>query len=258
MTASRLPVRTILVDDEPPALRRLRSLLAHHEEIRIVGEYSDGTSAIEGIRRHQPALVFLDVQMPDVGGFDILTTLGPRTPLVVFVTAYSEHAIRAFEAQAFDYLLKPLTRERVALTVERVLQRLDAESAADLAVRLEHLLGELAPAATRARRIPVQVDGRVLLLDTAQVDWVEVEDNYLGIHVGRTRYALRGALTALEERLPPGQFLRIHRARLVNVDRIREIQPWFHGDYVVVMAEGTRLISGPTYRDRVRELIGRH
>jgi two-component system LytT family response regulator len=252
---SRPTIRAILVDDEPPALRRLHSLLGHYEEIEIVGEYSDGTAAIEGIRTDAPQVVFLDIQMPGVDGFQVIQALGRRPPFIVFVTAYDEHAIRAFEAQALDYLLKPVTRERLRTTVERLAARLETESPAEVALRLERVVASLTNTGAPSR-VAVQQDGRVLLLDPDDIDWVEVQENYLALHVGRARYLLRSAMSALEERLPSGKFLRIHRARLVNIERVREIQPWFHGDYVLVLADGTRLLSGPTYRERLQELIG--
>ena len=259
MTPSGSTLRAIIVDDEPLARRRLRSLLASETDVEIVGEYGNGRDAVEGIRELRPDLVFLDIQMPELDGFGVVREVGvAEMPAVVFVTAYDEYALKAFDVHAFDYLLKPVDRQRFASTLRRARSRAQGDDARALSNRLEALLAGLGGLGTQRQepqRLPIRKDGRIFLVKPEDIDWLEADGNHVRVHVGKESHLIRETLGKLESRLPERSFMRIHRSTLVNIARIREIQPWFQGDYVLLLADGTRLTSGRSYRDRVRSLF---
>ena len=252
------PIRTLIVDDEPLARTHLRSLLAPDEDIEILGECGSGSEAVEAIRRDEPDLVLLDIQIPELDGFEVIRQIGPESmPFVLFVTAYDEHALRAFEAQALDYLMKPVNRERFRGAVQRAKELIRGVRGAEMAEPLTRLLETLQPRAAPLDRLALRLDGRILFLRIEQIDWIEAADDYVRLHVGKQTLEHRDTLTRLEQRLPADRFLRIHRSTIVNVDRIREMQPWFQGDYVLIMQDGTRLTTGRSYRDRLKALLER-
>lgn len=267
MTASA-PVRVAVVDDEPDARERLRMLLAAEPAVRLVAECRDGAEAVETLAALAPDLVFLDVQMPELDGFGVLAALadalGPdRLPAVVFVTAYDEYALRAFDVSAADYLLKPFDRARFDRALERGLARARAGGGVRGVVReelralLEHLRGaDAAPAGPFAERFAVRAGGRVHFVRTADVDWLDVDGNYVQLHAGGRVHLVRGPLGAVEARLDPAAFVRVHRSAIVRVDRIASLEPYFHGEYVVTMRDGSRLTSSRTYSARLRALLG--
>lgn len=247
-------IRALLVDDEALARRRLRALLVDESRVEIVGEAESGTAAVRVLREVDVDLLFLDIQMPGLDGFGVLRALSPaRLPLVVFITAYDEHAVRAFEVNAVDYLLKPVVESRFRVALDRAIERLArprAEITAAVMAALERIGRPVEP-----ERIPIRTDRGVIFVRAADLDWAEVDGSSVRIHIGRETYVIREPMAEFEQRLPPSRFLRIHRSRLVNLERVREVQPWFKGDYVLVLHDGTRLVSGRTYRDRVRELL---
>jgi len=250
-------IRTLIVDDEPLALRRLRALLADEADIEIVGEAANGTEAVRAIAGERPDLVFLDVQMPGLDGFDVLrATASIHQPFVVFVTAHDEHAIRAFEVQAVDYVLKPVIETRFREAVRRAITRLRGESTADIARQMAQFLERVAPAPARSGRIAVKRDGRVNFVRIEDIDWVEAEGDLVRVHAGKEAHTIRETMAQIEAKLPPERFMRVHRSIIVNTERVREVQPWFKGDYVLIMHDGTKLRSGRTYRQSVQALIG--
>ena len=252
------PWRAVAVDDEPPALKRLRSLLARYTEVQLAAGYSDPAEALRALREQPADLLFLDIQMPGMSGFDLLEALGGDPPLVVFVTAYDEHALRAFEVHAFDYLLKPIERHRFDSTIERVLRRLAADADAGAGDRLQALMRSLGRGAAPAApaRVPLRSGDAFVLVDPGDIDRVEVTGNTLEVLVSGQRFTFRDTLGGFLEKLPPGRFLRVHRSMLVNVDRIRRVEPWFNGDLVLTLSDGSRAITGRTYRDAVRRALG--
>lgn len=250
------PLRALIVDDEPVARAHLRSLLEARADVVVAGECGDGRTAVERIRADAPDLVLLDVQMPELDGLEVVQTIGPeRMPAVIFVTAFDQHALAAFEVHALDYILKPVNRARFHRAIDRVVRLVRTQPAASRADSLGRLMEELAGARASAERLAVRVGDRVLYLHASQIDWIEAADDLVRLHCGRHVYEHRSTLSQLEQRLPPGRFLRIHRSTIVNVERIREFQPWFQGDWVLILADGTRLQSGKSYRRRIRELI---
>ena len=248
-------IRTLIVDDEPLALRRLRALLADEADVEVIGEAANGTEAVRAIATERPDLVFLDVQMPGLDGFDVLrATSSIHQPFVVFVTAHDEHAIRAFEVQAVDYLLKPVIETRFREAVRRAVSRLRGGSMADIARQMSQFLEHVA-APQRGGRIAVKRDGRVNFVRIDDIDWVEANGDLVRVHAGKDAHVIRETMLQIEAKLPPERFMRVHRSIIVNTERVREVQPWFKGDYVLIMHDGTKLRSGRTYRQSVQALI---
>ena len=250
-------ISVVIADDEPPARKGLRALLELHPGVRVVGEAGSGRDAADTIRRLQPELVFLDVQMPEGDGFDVVREIGvERMPVVVFATAYDAYALKAFEAHALDYLLKPYDRARF----EEVLQRARAQvmqlRGAGAEPRLLSFVREMEERSRHLRRIAVRTGPRVRLVDVDDVDYFEAETNYVRLHVGGASHLVRDTLGALEAKLDPARFLRIHRSLIVNMERVVEVEPLFAGEHVLSLRGGARLTTGRTYRSRVQEALG--
>ena len=255
MTAES-PVRTLIVDDEPPARKRLRDLLAKERALEIVGEAGSGPEAVRMIRAERPDLVFLDIQMPGTDGFGVIREIaGDDPPLIVFVTAHDEHAIKAFEVQAVDYVLKPVLEPRLKEAVRRAVERLRSgtrDTSGDLARLLERLSQSPAP---QPGRLPIKREGSVTFVRTDDIDWLEADGDYVRIHAGKATHMVRDTIAEVTAKLPAERFVRVHRSIVVNTERIREVQPWFKGDYVLILNDGTKLRSGRTYRAVVHALI---
>lgn len=251
-------IRTIVVDDEPVARERIVSLLAQEPDIEVVGECADGQQAISAIQAQQPDLVFLDVQMPACDGFGVIERVGAeRMPPVVFVTAYDEYALRAFEVHAVDYLLKPFGRDRFQQTLQHVREYLDRRRAGDLGKRLLALVHDLKPAPQKLDRLVIKSGGRVFFLRIDDIDWIEAAGNYVRLHLADDAHLFRETMNNMEARLDANRFVRIHRSRIVNTDRIKELQPWFNGEYVVVLQNGARLTLSRGYREKLQERLGK-
>lgn len=252
MTDSR--IRALVVDDEPVARSHLRALLEDRGDVQVVDECGDGRTAVEKIRAIGPDLVLLDVQMPELDGLGVVRAIGPdRMPPVVFVTAHDQHAVDAFEVHALDYVLKPVHRARFNGAIDRVISLIRSGSAVNRGRPLAEALERLAP--TGSERLAIRSGERVLYLRIADIDWIEAADDLVRLHVGKTVHDHRATMAQIEQRLPPSRFIRIHRSTIVNIERIREFQPWFQGDWILVLADGTRLQSGKSYRKRVRALM---
>ena len=254
-----MSLRTIIVDDEALARERLRTMIENEPDIEIVAECSDGAQAVQTIRDQSPDLVFLDVQMPECNGFDVVAQLDPdHMPAVVFVTAHDQFALQAFEVHAVDYLLKPFDRERCRTALRRAMDRIRQKQTHEWKDRLSALLTDLRPAAEEgADRIAVKSSGRVVLIRVPEIDWVEASDNYVNIHVGKASHLHRETMGNMEKQLPAKTFLRISRSVIVNVDRIQELQPLFHGEYAVLLRDGTRLTLSRSHRDKLDKLMGK-
>ena len=247
-------IRTLIVDDEPLARERVRGMLQQEPDVEILGEAGSGTEAVAAIRKHEPDLVFLDVQMPGMDGFEVLRELGKeKLPLVIFVTAYDQHALKAFEVHALDYVLKPFKQARFVETIARAREMLAQKQAGVISKSLLELLGQAKPEKERLSRIAVRDGEKVVFVKTAQIDYVEAAGNYVVLHAGKENHVVRETLTALEEQLDAKQFVRISRSTLVNVDQIKELQPMFKGEPVVVLQNGKQL----TITRGVRELQDR-
>jgi len=248
--------RVLVVDDEPLARSHLRALLEARGDVEVVGECGDGHAAVAQIRREEPELVLLDIQMPELDGLGVVREVGPaRMPLVIFVTAYDEYALAAFEAHAIDYLMKPVNRDRFTQAIDRAVALIGAGLVGGRAAALERLVERLHAERWGRERLAIREGGRVIFLRVDDIDWVEAADDHVRFHAGKATFVQRDTLARIEQRLPPSKFLRIHRSTLVNVERVREFQPWFQGDWVAILTDGTRLTSGRSYRARVRAFL---
>ena len=257
-------IRTLVVDDEKPARSRLLELLGRDSEIEIVGVGRDGREAVELVRAQRPHLLFLDIQMPVLDGFGVLREIEPgQLPFTVFVTAYDQYAIQAFEAHALDYLMKPFSDERFERALKRVCQFIrsqppDGPAAHDLAARLAALLDERAGTDEHSgylERVVLKANGRVTFLEVSEVDWIEASGVYVYLHVGTKSHLYRSSVAHLLQRLDPRAFVRVHRSAAVNTDRIRELQPRSHGDYTVVLKDGTEVLMSRAYRSELEHWL---
>jgi two-component system LytT family response regulator len=267
------PIRVLLADDEPLGRRRLVRFLRAEPDADVVAECGSGEEAVAALAREEVDLVLLDVQMPDLDGFGVIERVGAdRMPPVVFVTAYDAYAVRAFEVHALDYLLKPVTAERFAAAFARARGHLDQTSSARMGRRLQAMLAQVlapepagaggvagaaapGPRPRHVDRLQVKDDGRVYFVRADDVDWFEADGNHVRLHVGAATHTIRETIAALDAALRPDRFARIHRSTIVNLDRIRELQPWFAGDYLVLLRDGTQLKLSRTYREQLQQRL---
>lgn len=250
-----MPLTALVVDDEPLAREGLSMLLARDPDITAIHEAKNGREAVTTIRDLHPDVVFLDVQMPEMDGFQVVTEVGAENmPAVVFVTAHDQYAIQAFEISAIDYLLKPVTQERFARALERVKARATAKPGDDTSRQILSLLETVASPRRYLKRVAVRSAGKTVFVDAQDIDWMEAAENYVQLHTSRSSHLLHVAMNTLEKSLDPEMFLRIHRSLIVNVTRIKELRPALHGEYVITLENGVRLQSGRVYSDKVRAL----
>jgi two-component system LytT family response regulator len=248
-------MRVLIADDERIARNRLRSLLASESDVEIVAECANGREAMAAIHEMNPDVVFIDIQMPGADGLGVVRTIpAEKLPLVVFVTAYGKYALEAFEVRAFDYLLKPFDRERFQRTLASVRSELGRGRGSSSAERLASVLESL-ETRSKLQRLAIRNKGHVTFLRTETIDWIEAADNYVCLHCGPETHVMRDTMSALEARLDSTRFIRIHRSIIVNAERIRELQPWFRGDYRVVLHDGTALTLSRSYRQAVEERL---
>jgi two-component system LytT family response regulator len=243
-------MRTAILDDEPLARERLRDFLKRETDVELVGEYRNGTAFLRELTTARPDLVFMDVEMPALSGFDVIERMRSTSairPYVVFVTAFESYAVRAFDAEATDYLLKPFDAQRFARMLNRVRSQIAKSS-----TPVESTAAASDPKLTR---VAVKNAGRIQFVRLDQVDWIEAAANYVRLHIGQGSHLFRGSMAALEQRLDPARFVRIHRSTIVNVDRITEMHPSFARAHIIVLQNGTRLRLSPNYRDRLEALV---
>jgi two-component system, LytTR family, response regulator len=255
---ARVKTRVIIADDEPLGRARLRMLLADEPWVELIAECADGPSTIAAIDKFRPDLVFLDVQMPGGSGFDVISAVGAaRMPFVIFVTAFDRYALRAFDVHALDYLLKPFDRDRFRDALARARERIERSSNGDLERRLLAIVNDLKPGPQPLERFVIKSGGRVFFLRADDIEWIEAAGNYVKLHVGAETHVFRETMNSLEARLNPSVFFRIHRSHIVNIERVRELQPWFNGEYVVFLTSGARLTLSRGYREKLHDRIGR-
>ena len=252
-------IRTFIADDEPPARNKVRKFLQSRTDIVLAGEAGDGICTIQKVIELRPDLLFLDIQMPNGDGFDVLREVYPQhRPAVIFTTAYDQYAIRAFEVEALDYLLKPFTADRFHAAVDRAL-RARNQPVAQIPTtdsRMEHLLAQLAMNQTRTQRILVRNDDRLFFVKTAEIEWVEAEEKYVLLHTRTQRHILRQSISALEQRLAPAGFVRIHRCHLLNLEALQELVSLGRGDCIAVLKSGSRLGVGRSFKERLLAAMG--
>ena len=254
-----MPIRTLIVDDEPLGRQRIRHLLDREDDIAVIDECANGEEAVVAIDRHTPDLVFLDVQMPVLDGFAVLEAVGAaRMPVIIFVTAYDRYAIQAFDVHALDYLLKPFDRQRFQKALERARVHLRQRGSDARSQQLQALLADYqahpSKEPSHLKRLAVKTGGQVFFLNVEEIDWIEAAGNYAGLHVKQKTHLIRETMADLEARLDPDRFLRIHRSTIVNRDRIQALEPMSNGEYVLTLHDGTRLASSRSYRAGVQAL----
>ncbi len=254
-TATR--IRALIVDDEPLARERIRALLEREPDIEVVAECADGRDAVSAIQAHEPDLLFLDIQMPGLDGFGVVEEVGvDRMPVTIFVTAYDRYALKAFEANALDYLVKPFDRARFQRALRRARDHVQRSQPGELDERVLAMLEEAKSKRKPLDRIMIKASGRVFFLRTEEIDWIEAAGNYVKLHVGKDSHLLRETMNTLETKLESKQFIRIHRSTIVNIERIQELQPLFHGDYVVILRDGSQLTLSRSYRAKFQGFFG--
>ena len=250
-----MKTRTLIVDDEPLARERLRQLLAEQPEIELVGECADGREAVDAIQKQSPDLIFLDIQMPELNGFEVLEAISAEPmPVIVFVTAHDKFALRAFEVHAVDYLLKPFDRERFGSALRRALQQVKHREDPARAEAQAAVLTEVQTRAKPIDRLAVKSGGRIRILRTADIVWIESAHNYIEIHEDKQSHLLRDTISAIEQKLPPDKFVRISRSTIVNVEKIKELEPLFYGEYTVTLHNGKRVTLSRRYRHKLPQL----
>lgn len=257
-----MKIKTIIADDEPLAREKIRNLLEEDPDIELIGEFSDGIETVAAIQEQQPDLVFLDVQMPELDGFGVLEALSEsHLPTLIFVTAYDQYALRAFEVHALDYLLKPFDRERFQKALHRAKEQMQKEKSGEVNEKLLTLLEDLKSEKSNNHerkfldRLVIKAGGRVTFLKTEEIDWIEAAGNYVRLYIGKDSHLLRDTMNNIQTKLDPEKFLRIHRSTILKIDRIKELQPWYHGEYVVTLENGKQLTSSRSYRHKLSELL---
>jgi two-component system LytT family response regulator len=255
-----MKIRTLIVDDMNLARERIKMILGADNEIDIVGECTNGREAIAAIKNLNPELVFLDVQMPQMSGFDVVKTIGvDKMPTTIFVTAYDEFALRAFEVNALDYLLKPFDEERLEKAVKRAKQEIKklghSNNSSSIDERLLQLLNNVKIEPKYLKRIPVKSAKQTILLPTDDIDWIAAAGNYLELYAGKNMHLIRERLTHLEQKLDPEKFARIHRSTIVNIEHIKTLQPLFNGDHLVLLQNGKELHMSRTFREKLFSLL---
>ena len=255
----RVALRTLVVDDEPHARALVRAMLRGMDDVEVIGEAEDGLTAASLLNKGGVDLVLLDVQMPEMSGFDVIDAVGPhRMPSIVFLTAYDRYAVRAFEVHAVDYILKPYDRPRLASAIARAAEHARYVRGDQSGARLVSMLEQIRARREYPERLVVRGEDRLTLVELREVGWIEANDKVLHIHAGTQVFVTRGSMRALEDQLDPQRFVRVHRSLMVNAAHVRELQPWFQGAYVIVLRDGTRHISGRTYRDTLHALLERY
>lgn len=249
-------IRTLIVDDMLLARQRLKRYLKNDPDIKIIGESTNGGEAIDAIEDLQPDLVFLDVQMPEIDGFEVVKKIGAeKMPAVIFVTAFDHFALRAFEVHALDYLLKPFDEERLHYALIRAKNVIQNPENEDLDLRLRKLLEDFRGEPKYLKRLAVKSAGRTIYVHVDEIDWIGAAGNYLEIHVGKQKYLIREKLSTLETKLNPEKFVRVHRSTLINVEQIKELHPLFNGDQIVYLRDGSELVVSRTYRDKLISIL---
>jgi len=256
--ASEAKIRALIVDDEAPARARIRQLLKQEPDFVVVGECANGGQAVEIVQREKPDVVFLDVQMPRLSGLEVcerVSAEGGQMPMVIFVTAYDAYALKAFEVHAIDYLLKPFDRERFAQAISHVRRQFTQSKKADAQSRLAAVLEDLGSPSKKPDRLVFKENGRIIFVRRDSIDWIEADGNYVRVHSSEGSHYVRDTLVNVEGQLPGEKFLRISRSIIVNLDRVKELQPMFYGDYSVILQDGSRLSMSRSYRDRLESIV---
>lgn len=249
-------IRVMIVDDEPLARHGLREVLSAEHDLEIIAECADGSEAVAAFVKKRPDVIFLDIQMPEKDGFDVVRMIPPEElPFIVFVTAYNEFAVKAFSANALDYVLKPFDNERIHATLKRVREMVRLKQQAGYSERILNAVASVAPKASYLLRIPIRHAGKITLVKTDAVVWIEAAADYIHIHTATEKFITRESIGEIETQLDPSQFVRIHRSSIINIRHIKELQTNQHGDYTAKLDNGTSLPVGRNYKENLTRLI---
>jgi two-component system LytT family response regulator len=252
------PIRAVIADDEALARKFIRRMLKDDPDVEIAGECGNGKETVAMIRKQNPDLVFLDVQMPEMDGFAVLESIGvERLPEIIFATAYEQYAIRAFELHALDYLLKPFDQARFKDAIRHAKQRFRSERQNEGRTQISALLQSIRNKSQYLDRLMIKAGGRITFLSTDEINWIEADDKYVHLHTGKISPMVRQTLSAMETQLDPRKFRRVHRSAIVNVERIKELQPLFSGEHSILLQDGTKLTLSRNYKDKLFELLGK-
>ena len=252
------PIRAVIADDEALARQFIRRMLNDDHDVEIVGECSDGKETVAMIKKQKPDVVFLDVQMPEMDGFAVLESIGiERLPEIIFATAYEQYAIRAFELHALDYLLKPFDQARFKDAIKHAKDRFRSERQNESRMQITALLESIKNKPQYLDRFMIKTGGRISFLSTDEINWIEADDKYVHLHTGKISSMVRQTLSAMETQLDPKKFRRIHRSAIINIKRIKELQPLFNGEHSVLLEDGTKLTLSRNYKDKLFELLGK-
>lgn len=250
-------IRALVIDDEPLAREMIREMLEGDSDVEILAECANGAEAVRAIKSLTPDLVFLDIQMPELGGFEVLEAVnGGHRPYVIFATAYDRYAVRAFEVHAFDYLLKPFDQERFDIAWQRAKTQIKLDRNDDRDEHILSLLEQLRSGPKYLERLVIKSGGRVFFLNIQDIQCIESQGNYVCVYDTTKHYLLRETISGLEQQLDPKQFLRIHRSAIVKLDKIKEMQPWFHGEYRIILENGKQLTLSRNYRANLQQVVG--
>jgi two-component system LytT family response regulator len=245
-------INVLIVDDEPLAREGIKQLLKEETDINVVGECGDGFAAIELVKKHFPDLIFLDIEMPEMDGFEILQELPlDHNPAVIFVTAFNQYAVDAFTVNALDYLLKPIDPERFRIALEKARTNLRLHATTEINEKFYNLIRMLKAKEEPSKRLLIKTSKRIFFVEMKEIDWIEAAGDYVWVHTRGEKYIIRETMNDMERNLDPSCFIRIHRSTIVNIDRIKELQPHYRGDYVVMLRNGIKLTLGRTYREKV-------
>jgi two-component system LytT family response regulator len=251
-------IRALIADDEALARKFIRRMLKEDRDVEIVGECSNGKEAVAMIKKENPDVVFLDVQMPEMDGFGVLESIAnERWPEIIFTTAYEQYAIRAFELHALDYLLKPFDQPRFKDAMKHARERFRSRDQKDGRLQISALLESLKNKPQYLERLVIKAGGRITFLSTNEINWIEADDKYVHLHTGKANPMVRQTLSAMEAQLDREKFCRIHRSVIVNVARIKELQPLFNGEHSIHLEDGTKLTLSRNYKDKLFELLGK-
>lgn len=260
-----IKIRTAIIDDEPLAREKLRTFLKGEDDIEVIGECKDSLEAIETIKKSKPDLIFLDIKLPGMNAFEMLENLNKnlkikKLPVIIFTTAYDKFALKAFEVQALDYLLKPFDRERFQLTLNRARTHLSNKTTDEIDKRILETLNNLKEkeryvSSKNAERIVIKSSGRIYFINTSEIEWLEASGNYIKLFANGAAHLTRDTMNSMEKKLNPEKFVRIHRSIIVNVDFIKEFKPWFNGEYEVYMKNKTKFTSGRTYKNSIDSIL---
>lgn len=252
-------IRAIIIDDEPLAREKVQLFAASESDIEIVDTCSNGHEAFTSIKTYKPDLLFLDIQMPELNGFELLQQLETNPlPGIIFITAYDEFALRAFEFHALDYLLKPYDRERFQKSVAHAriaLRSIEETETTTQQIRL--LLNSIQQSSQKLERLIVKTNGRIIFLRIEEIDWMEAAGNYVKLHVGNETHLIRETMNGLEQQLNPLKFIRIHRSTIINIEKIKELEPYFNGEYKVILNNNAQLILSRNYRENFTTVLGK-